>query len=323
MSQLKTFRSTGVISQRSGAAVAALKARAAAWEVPLVEADGQISMFVWDCELRLRMEPDCLRIDLSGPEARLIGILRDSASELFEDVGLPPQWDNLDIGALTPGLSLMHVESVTERTPGFIRVTVSGRDAARFAEHSLHFRLLLPPSGRAPIWPRTAASGRTVWPDGENALHRPVYTVAAQSGDLLEFDIFRHRNSPTCDWALSKPVGRQVGILGPGGGWCPSAKRIWLFGDETALPAMARILALAEGEAFASVSASYEDLAELAEDSRVTRVGDLLAALRNHPQFEADDFVWFAGPADQAREARKYLTSLGLAKKNFTAAAYW
>ncbi|RJE84889.1 siderophore-interacting protein [Paracoccus onubensis] len=323
MSQLQTFRSTGIIPHLSGAAVAALKARASAWEVPLIESPDQLSMFVWDCELRLKIEPDCLRIDLSGPEARLIGILRDSATELFEEAGLTAEWDQLDIGALAPGLSLLRVESVASRTPGFIRVRVTGPEAGRFAERGLHFRLLLPPSGRDPVWPRISASGRTDWPKGEDALHRPVYTVVAQADDWLDFDIFRHANSPTCDWALSEPVGQPVGILGPGGGWCPNARRLWLFGDETALPAIARMLDLAEGEVFASISASVMDLAEMEADHRVTQVGDLLSALREHERFGEDDFVWFAGPADQAREARKHLTSLGLPKKSFTAAAYW
>lgn len=323
MAQLQTFRSTGIIRHLSGAAVAALKARAAAWEVPLIETSGQLSMFIWDCELRLRTEPDCLRIDLSGPEARLIGILQDSATELFEEAGLAPEWDQLDIGALAPGLSLLHVQSVAARTPGFIRVRVKGPDAGRFAERGLHFRLLLPPAGREPIWPRVSASGRTDWPTGEDALHRPVYTVIAQAEDWLDFDIFRHANSPTCDWALSDPVGQQVGIIGPGGGWCPIARRLWLFGDQTALSAIARMLDLAQGEVVASIRASDEDLADMTDDSRVARVDDLLAALYAHKQFDESDFVWFAGPADQAKEARKYLTSLGLPKKSFTAAAYW
>lgn len=323
MSQLRTYRSTGRIPLKSGAAVAALKARAATWELPLIETEGQLSMFIWDCELRLRIEPDCLRIDLAGPEARLIGNLRDSATELFEEAGLNVDWDRLDIGALAPGLSLMRVERAVSRTPGFIRVRVSGPEAASFAERGLHFRLLLPPAGREPIWPRIAASGRTAWPKGPDALHRPVYTVVEQAEDWLEFDIFRHEHSPTCEWALSNPIGQRVGILGPGGGWCPAAKRLWLFGDETALPAITRMLRLAQGAVIATVSASHADLAELANDPRVTPVPDMLTALRKHERFDDGDFVWFAGPADQARDARKYLASLGLGKTSFTCIAYW
>ena len=86
MSDLRSFRSGGVIPQPSGAAVAALKARAAAWEVPLIESPDRLSLLVWDCELRLMPLPDSLRIDLSGPEQRLVGNLRESATELFAEV---------------------------------------------------------------------------------------------------------------------------------------------------------------------------------------------------------------------------------------------
>lgn len=323
MSHSRTHRSTGIVAQSSGAAVAALKLRAAEWELPVEETPGRLSFFVWGCELRLTIEADHSRIDLSGPEARFIGSLRDTATEVLESEGLQISWDNLDVGALAPGLSLMRVVSVRDISPGFIRVRVRGNDAARFATGNLHFRLLLPPSGRVPVWPRVAETGRTVWPDGADAMHRPVYTVAKQSDDWVDFDIFRHENSPTCNWALSNPVGSEVGLLGPGGGWCPDANRIWLYGDETAQPAIARILELARGEAQVTISSCSEDLGGLAQDARITRHNDLLAALLGNDQIATDDYVWFAGSAEQAKGARKYLLERGHSKKNFLAAAYW
>ena len=322
MSQLRSHRNFGTIPRASGAAAAALKARAAAWEVPLVETPEALSMFVWGCELRLVPGGDDLRVELSAPEKRLIGSLQDSATELFAEAGLEVAWDRVDTGALAPGLSLMRVRSVTQRTPGFIRVRIAGPDAARFGMGSLHFRLLLPPAGRIPVWPRIGASGRTEWPEGPDALHRPVYTVAAQAEDWVDFDIFRHAGSPTCDWALSGPEGAEVGIIGPGGGWCPEADRLHLFGDETALPAIARMLDLARGEVTAHVRAGYPDLGPLAADPSVTRCDDLLAALASADPGQGD-FVWFAAEAEQARQARKHLLARGMARKAFTTAAYW
>lgn len=313
----------GAIAQRSGAAVAALKARALAWEAPLIETPEGLSLSVWGAELRLIAEPQGWRVELAAPEPRLIGVLRDSATELFAETGLSVAWDHVDVGALAPNLSLMRVVSVQALTPGFLRMRVSGPDAARFATGSLHFRLLLPPRGRAPVWPRVAASGRTIWPEGADALHRPVYTVAAQAGDWLDFDIFRHEGSPTCDWALSDPLGDQVGLMGPGGGWCPMAARLHLFGDETALPAIARMLALAPGKVRATLACAPEDLGALASDPRVSRCKDLLAALRALPRPGDGDHVWFAASADQARLARQHLRSLGMDRRSFTAAAYW
>lgn len=322
MSHLRSHRNFGIISMASGAAAAALKARAAAWEVPLVETAEAVSLFVWGCELRLVPGGDHVRIELTAPEARLIGNLQDSATELFADAGLHVHWDRVDAGALAPGLSLMRVQSVMGRSPGFIRVRLAGPDAVRFGRGSLHFRLLLPPAGRAAVWPRIGASGRTEWPDGADALHRPVYTVADQQGDWLDFDIFRHAGSPTCDWASSGPEGATVGVIGPGGGWCPDAERLHLFGDETALPAIARMLDLAGGEVTAHVRAGYPDLGPLAADPRVSRCDDLMAALAAL-DLGPGAFVWFAGEAGQARQARQHLLARGMDRKAFTAAAYW
>lgn len=322
MSLLRSHRNFGTIPRASGAAAAALKARAAAWEVPLVETPEALSLFVWGCELRLVPGADEVRVELSAPEQRLIGNLQDTATELFAEAGLEVRWDRVDTGALAPGLSLMRVVSVTQRSQGFIRVRLSAPDAARFAVGSLHFRLLLPPAGRAAIWPRIGETGRTEWPGGADALHRPVYTVAAQDGDWLEFDIFRHDGSPTCDWALSDPVGAEVGVIGPGGGWCPEAAHLHLFGDETALPAIARILDLARGEVSAHIRAAYPDLGPLAADPRVVRCDDLMAALAG-ADLPQGSFVWLASEAAEARQARQHLLARGVDRKDFMAAAYW
>lgn len=321
MSHLRAYRNAGVIPRASGAAVAALKTRAAAWDVDLIETPDALCMVIWGCELRLIPETDAVRLELSAPEARLMGNLQDSATEIFAEAGLEVQWERVNTGALAPGLAVMRVLSVTQRTPGFIRVRLQGAEAARFGQGSLHFRLLLPQPGRRPVWPRIGDTGRTIWPEGPDALHRPVYTVIAQQDDWLDFDIYHHKGSPTCDWALSAPEGQEVAIVGPGGGWCPEADRLMLFGDETALPAIARMLDLARGRVTAIVRANVCDLGALAADPRVRRTDNLLAALADA---EIDDaYVWFAAHADEARQARGHLLSRGLTKKAFMAAAYW
>ncbi|MBU2958869.1 siderophore-interacting protein [Paracoccus sp. 1_MG-2023] len=322
MAQLRSYRSTGLIGQSSGAAVAALKARAAAWDVPLTENAEQLAMSVWGCELRLTPHGDSLSVDLAAPEERLIGTLRDSATEIFAEVGLQVAWDHVDAGALAPGLSLMRVASVHDLTPGFIRVRLTGEDTARFTEGGMHFRLLLPPAGRTAIWPRVQPTGRVGWPEGADALHRAVYTVAAYGPGWLDFDIFRHAGSPTCDWAADRALGMTVGIMGPGGGTCPTAPRVHLFGDETALPAMRRILAEAPGAVTATIRASVADLGDLAQDARVHSADDLVWAVAD-TDIAPEDHVWFAASADESKFARKALIARGHAKRDMMIAAYW
>lgn len=324
MFPIRAHRSTGTLSSASGAASAILRARAAEWEVELAETADSLTMHVWGSELCLIPEDGWVRIELRAPEQRIIGLLQDNATELFESHGMTITWDSVNEGALTSGLALMQVVGVTQRTPGFIRIRVQGDEAVRFGQGSLHFRLLIPPQGRAPKWPRIAANGRTVWPDGDDALHRPVYTVADQADDWVDFDIYRHAGSPTCDWADRVRPGEVVGLLGPGGGWCPEGATLRLFGDETALPAIARMLSLTTGEARAWLRCHPQDLGDLAHDPRVTCCDDLLAALKDADLGAGDDrHVWFAGPAQAARDARRHLLDRGLNKRQFTAAAYW
>ncbi|MDS9469140.1 siderophore-interacting protein [Paracoccus sp. MBLB3053] len=324
MFPIRQLRSAGTLVSASGAAASILRARAAEWEVDLVETCDRLTLHVWGSELSLVTEDGLVRIELKAPEQRLIGTLQDSATELFESHGIDIRWDSVNEGELAPGLSLMKLVSIRRRSPGFIRVRVSGPDAVRFGQGSLHFRLLLPAKGREPVWPRIASNGRTRWPDGKNALHRPVYTVIEQRDDWVEFDIFNHSGSPTCDWTQEAQPGETVGLMGPGGGWCPTADELWLFGDETALPAIARMLKLTTGRVRAFVRAEADDLDELASDPRVTQCDDLRDAMAEACFDPAADLhVWFAGHARDAREARHHLAARGLNKRQFTAAAYW
>lgn len=318
----RSLRRIGILTPNSGAAAAILRARAAEWEVALSETPEALVMAVWGCELRLLPGPDETRIALIAPDARLIGTLQDSATELFESHGLTLRWDQTDAGALAPGLSLMRLSSVHRRSPGFLRIRLTGPDAPRFGRDGLHFRLLLAPPGRAPIWPRVGDTGRALWPEGADALHRPVYTVLDQQDDWLDFEIFHHAGSPTCAWAETARPGETVGIIGPGGGWCPDGARLWLFGDETALPAIARILALTPAPTRTVLCCAAHDLGPLSDDPRVSLAPDLIAALTSIDP-APEDFVWFAGPAHQARAARAHLTARGHPKRQFMAAAYW
>ncbi|AYD02973.1 siderophore-interacting protein [Neorhizobium sp. NCHU2750] len=312
----------GRITRDNGAAIDALKKRAAEWDVPLTEEASGFCFHVWNSRATLYPDANGVTIEISSPEQRLLQTLQGSLTELFEECLLCPKWDEVAEGALAPGMALMQVASVTRRSPGFTRVRLEGHDAERFGTGSYHFRLLIPRRGRPPCWPRIAASGRTVWPEGDDALHRPCYTTVAYGDNWLEFDIFHHTGSPTSDWVKEDPTGRTVGIIGPGGGACPEGDKLVLFGDETAMPAIIRMLQDAPGEVRAFIKASADNLCELAGDPRVSIVANLTEALAE-TEFDAGTYVWFAGHADDAKIARTQLLERGMNKRDFTAAAYW
>lgn len=308
---------SGSIATGAGAVAAALQARAVEWELPLTITPETLSLLIWEGELRLTRDGERARITITASERRLVQVIRGALAEWLEPLGVQVDWLGArDEGALAPGLALMRLVKVASQGDAFLRVTLEGPEAGRFASGGWHFRLLLPPQGRAPHWPRLNDQGRAIWPEGADALHRAVYTLVGQIGDRLWFDIFRHAGSPTCDWAARVVAGEQVGIIGPGGGTCPEAAAIWAFGDATALPALRRMKA--EAKVPLQIWTSAKGL------PGTHPAPDLLAALTLAlPSLPSGTHVWFAGHEAEARAARALLTKAGLGKRDFTAMAYW
>ena len=167
------------------------------------------------------------------------------------------RWPSTEDAGKPPGhFSLAQVVGVEPLCPDFLRVRLVAPDLHRLAsEDSIHFRLVLPrPGDAAPEWPHLGAHGQIVWPSGDKALHRPVYTVRRidAAAGWLDLDIFDHAGGQAARWARMAPPGQRIGLLGPSGGGIPQAARLTLAGDETAYPAIARILesraGAAEGE---------------------------------------------------------------------------
>ncbi|MCE3544330.1 siderophore-interacting protein, partial [Escherichia coli] len=95
-------------------------------------------------------------------------------------------------------------------------------------------------------WPTMGRDGRPVWPEGDDALIARVYTIRTidiERGEV-DIDMVVHpgNDTPGSTWALNAKPGGIVGMTGPGGGSVEDAGRYLLVGDETALPAIGRIL---------------------------------------------------------------------------------
>ncbi|MDQ7775065.1 MAG: siderophore-interacting protein [Paracoccus aminovorans] len=158
-----------------------------------------------------------------------------------------------DAGRPPANFTLARLVSAHRISADFWRVRLAAPGLQRLAgDDLLHFRLVLPPPGDAqPQWPVLGDSGQVFWPRGDRALHRPVYTSRAVDDrqGWLDLDIFDHAGGRAADWARTAAPGAPAGLLGPSGGGIPQAPMLVLAGDETAYPALARILEARGGDA--------------------------------------------------------------------------
>lgn len=138
------------------------------------------------------------------------------------------------------------VLSAHDISPRMRRVRFAAHDLGPFVRGGLHVRLLLPPPGRVPVWPTLREDGLLDWPSGEDALTARYYTIRAinPAEGWFDIDFVLHQCSGLSgsSFARNARAGEIIGMLGPAGGDLPKSDKIILLGDETALPAICRIL---------------------------------------------------------------------------------
>lgn len=239
-------------------------------------------------------------------------------------------------GELPPNFKLARVVSCEPMGQSYIRMAVQGDDMARFGHTGLHFRVVRQKNpDRAPVWPVMGPKGTAEWPKGDDELWDKVYTTRyfdAATGTLT-FDIFHHAGGFTCEWAKTNPIGQIVGMMGPGGGWFPEEDNLLIAGDETALPAIARILEQlprdAQGQAIVLVGGPDDvQTIDAPKGYQVTwlfrQAGDDLVAATKAASEGEFAFRWFAAHQDEAREIRAFWKDeQKLDRKAFMSAAYW
>lgn len=250
-------------------------------------------------------------------------------------------------GGLLPYFREMRVVSVSNVTPHMRRVRLKGENLQRFAIGGLHIRLLFPPTGLAePQWPLTGEDGRPVWPEGAAKLAARVYTIRTINVEegWVDIDMVVHGDdcdAPGSGWAVSTRPGDIVGMTGPGGGDGGHAKWHLLAGDETALPAIGRILERLPEGVKAVVRVEIADAAE--EQKLVSRADvDLQWLHRNgeeagattllqdavkaieFPEGEEDIYVWAGCEFNAFRAIRSYMRKeRKVPKDRHLVVAYW
>ncbi|KFB08274.1 Siderophore-interacting protein [Nitratireductor basaltis] len=198
-----------------------------------------------------RLEPDGLAFTVEAEDATSLSFLQWSVAEHLQEftAGECPaiRWfGGIAAGSPLPYFREMVVHATRQISPKMRRITLRGKDLARFAVGGHHIRLLFSPRpGVTPVWPVMGSDGRQAWPEGERPLLR-VYTIRridVEAG-LIDVDFVLHEGDemPGAGFAASARPGDIVGMMGPGGGGLPAGDRFILAGDETAIPAISRML---------------------------------------------------------------------------------
>ncbi|WP_455274320.1 DUF2218 domain-containing protein [Rhizobium herbae] len=290
-----------------------------------------------------------LLIELECPTRELLqAACTDIAEHLFYFAGdqtLELEWTEPASLPVVPNLHHVTVVSADDITPHMRRVIFSCADVAEFAGGDMHVRVLVPPKGRPPVWPGFREDGRIAWPAGEDEILVRVYTIRAVDLERKEIsiDFLQHPEAgiptPGADFARDAQAGDKAALLGPGGGSLPQAQSMLLIGDESALPAIARIAAEVPAGTYMRAIIEVEDEAE--EQSFPT-AGSLEARWLHRSQYpdrkdrillaegqnaiasiDQDTFVWAACEKDDIRVIRSALKGRQHDRKNMYVAWYW
>ncbi|WP_448626678.1 siderophore-interacting protein [Geodermatophilus sp. URMC 64] len=242
----------------------------------------------------------------------------------------------------TRPVDVFSVDTVADVTPTVRRVLLRGSpSAAAAAGPTVH--LLVPRVGDDdPRWPSIARDGRIVWPQGSHGVSLRSYTARRQdpAAGTVEIDFVLHGTGPAAAWAAAAAPGAVLAVAGGAPLGDRPAGELLLAGDETALPAITRILAeappSARGLALVEVAGPEEEQPLPAPGAVEVRwlhrkgtppgegtlLADAVTAL-DRPAGE-DLFAWVAAESAAVRTVRADLRGRwGLGRAQHHAIGYW
>ncbi|WP_426230961.1 DUF2218 domain-containing protein [Pararhizobium sp. DWP3-4] len=233
---------------------------------------GDVLLRLSGCSARFSAEGALTRVVIQAPDFEHLYFARMTvASHILEFAGEAApaiSWSgDHDDTARPPNFQILTVTGCRDVTQHVRRITFHCENASRFARlDALHLNLLIQQPGLAePQWPFVGASGIIEWerPDLKPSMRK--YTVRSVNLETRQIDIdfVLHADAgPGSSFAETVTIGTEVGVLGPGGGGLVDASWYLFAGDETAIPAIARMLenlpADAAGVAYLEISGAAE-----------------------------------------------------------------
>jgi NADPH-dependent ferric siderophore reductase len=237
---------------------------------------------------------------------------------------------------------LLQVRRSKRITPRMVRVTLGGDELVGFPGDGpdRRIKMFFPAPGQdRPAVPR-AASGGPLWPTGAARPTIRTYTVRRfdPGAGELDVDFVLHAgHGPGAVWARDARPGAWVGVSEPGGRYVPdpTAEYHLVIGDETALPAVATVLAALPTGVPAQV---FLEVADPAEEQplpgsatvRWLHRGDRRAGV---PLVEAVTTAmlpagrgqaWLSGESACVRDLRRHLLDeRGFDRRAVYATGYW
>ncbi|MFJ8863741.1 SIP domain-containing protein [Streptomyces sp. NPDC102451] len=254
-----------------------------------------------------------------------------------------------------PTLRQVEVVRTVDITPGMRRVTLSGEQLRAFttAEGLVRPAFESPgfdddlafyfpyPGRRDPVLP-VQAEAKLIVPKDPRPLSR-AYTVRRwdpEAGEL-DVDFAKHGVGAGTTWACRTQPGDRIHLSGPSTSKAFPAGADWLLvaGDETALPAIGRLLDELPSDARAQVfieiaeDAHRQELRELpgVDVTWLVRPGAaagtvplLTETVRGAEWWPGQAFAWLAGEHTAVRDIRRHLVEdRGMPKEDIDFAGYW
>lgn len=245
-----------------------------------------------------------------------------------------------------PNFQILEVRGIRDVTPHMRRLTLVGEDVGRFLSlDALHLNILVQrPEIDEPQWPSVGPDGLIKWADPDTRPHFRKYTVRSvdPTAGALDIDFVLHADAgPGSALAEQARIGDRFGVAGPGGGGLAEADWYLFAGDETALPAIARMLEAlpgsAQGKAFIEVADSGEvqvlrhpagvEIEWLLRNGQPAGTTGLLPDAVKGTVFPKGDpkiYVWAGCEFEAFRAVRAHLRNdRGLKKHEHLVVSYW
>ncbi|MCX8995839.1 siderophore-interacting protein [Rhizobiaceae bacterium BDR2-2] len=297
-----------------------------------------------DLSAALRLSDSNISVEITAVDTDTLYFsklwLEDAVSGACDGEGRIEWGENCRSSVLPPGLLVLTVAGVEDLSPKNRRITFRTSHAASFDRADrIHLRLMLNFQEVTASVIRSDANGEPR-ADHPKPLWR-TYTISSVdsvAGTINVEFLLHGANGPGADWARqAKPLDR-VGATGPIGKALRPARSYLLAGDETALPAIRRLIASLDETVTVKLVvevATQQDTIPMESKAMIeTRwlyrgkqgsasiLPDVLRTMEI-PAASSRRFVWAACEADAAKRIRSVLSDRGVKPEEQLVAAYW